>query len=599
MVRFEIVDCGYLTINGVPVGVGVTKAYVDQQDALIRAYTDDAINTIKMGIIWIAPVSAFMSYVPSNPTPGFRLVLSADTSGNTEVVLNAVDPSEYGVYEWNVTVVPNRWDVTVPRDGMTVFVDSVDPLKQEYKMYNTSHSTGIGSWNHFGMMIDHLELKNRGVKTHAEIDTHLGSTTTDPHAGQDLRTTANVNFNAVSANVVYGHNMNATGFFVSNPGYTTLTSTHPDMPIESSNYTILGSDSTSYSVTLPQAAINGTIVRLLLCSGSAVSILVKTPLGFFFQPGAATQCVLYADSPMTLILDNTSGWHFADLYPVAGTNMAMSTTNGRAVMRLDGSVPLNITDGTNSTSLTTGSIVTAGGLAVGGKITAHDLNVTGGADFYTVHCCMAGGDAFSAPTGNINVGGQIKTTSGTDAVSPSTGALVSSGGFGVIKNSYFGGNILLTGSISINSNAFSSSKTSGALVVAGGAGFGGDVYCSNLYLSGAEHIGSFKYVASMGFADDSYMITGRKINGMVFLTVSAKSFDGESAPGVQLTPAGTGGIPSSWNPTEYATQVIQVQHGVSVVFMTVLVSASGVINMTVDGPMGVMSWGRFTIMYGL
>ena len=54
-------------------------------------------------------------------------------------------------------------------------------------------------------------------------------------------------------------------------------------------------------------------------------------------------------------------------------------------------------------------------------------------------------------TGTISSSGQIKTTSTTASSSTSTGSIVTSGGIGVAKNSYFGGNLNVVGTLTVGS----------------------------------------------------------------------------------------------------------------------------------------------------
>ncbi len=117
---------------------------------------------------------------------------------------------------------------------------------------------------------------------------------------------------------------------------------------------------------------------------------------------------------------------------------------------------VNVTADTTSTSATTGAIVTAGGLGVGGA-------------------------AFVG--GNITGAGLLTSGSGTLSTSASTGSIQSSGGIGVGKDSYFGAQVKIdgatralevTGMVNVASTT-AATKASGsadaaALMVAGGVG---------------------------------------------------------------------------------------------------------------------------------
>lgn len=143
--------------------------------------------------------------------------------------------------------------------------------------------------------------------------------------------------------------------------------------------------------------------------------------------------------------------------------------------------------GTDSSSISTGTLVVYGGVGISQNIVAGGIQNTpiGGSTRNT--------GAFTTLTSN----GATTFTSSTASTSSSTGAVVVTGGLGV-GGSIYGGSIQNTpiGSLNRNSGAFttltsngsttftagiaSNSKTSGSLVVTGGVGVSGSIYSDNI-----------------------------------------------------------------------------------------------------------------------
>ena len=152
------------------------------------------------------------------------------------------------------------------------------------------------------------------------------------------------------------------------------------------------------------------------------------------------------------------------------------------IYRQDGSVALNCT--TASTSTTTGALVVAGGVGIGGNVCVAN---TVYADGVTV--------GYSASTNTtLNVYGQNSNWNlfvrGSASTSPSA-------------NNYLGiyetnsGNTLAyfyqTGQVTIPTNIASTSTTTGALIVAGGAGIGAKLYTGSDIISGGNIAGGTYY----------------------------------------------------------------------------------------------------------
>jgi Collagen triple helix repeat (20 copies) len=157
--------------------------------------------------------------------------------------------------------------------------------------------------------------------------------------------------------------------------------------------------------------------------------------------------------------------------PTAGDNdtsiatTAFVTTAAAAKVSKTGdtmSGALSITNATASSSPTTGALVVAGGVGIGGQI-------NGGEEIWSMWGVYRFLDStrflwWNGPESRFAlVGGPLNINSSTASTSSTTGALTVAGGVGV------------GGSLNINSSTASTSPTTGALTVAGGVGVGGSL----------------------------------------------------------------------------------------------------------------------------
>lgn len=129
---------------------------------------------------------------------------------------------------------------------------------------------------------------------------------------------------------------------------------------------------------------------------------------------------------------------------------------------------------TQSTSVTTGTIVSYGGVGI---------------------------------LKNLNVGGDVGFKTTTQSTSKDTGALVVEGGVGIEKNLNVGGNTVLTGTLTVSDTTQSSSKDTGSVIIEGGVGIE-----KNTYIGGDTVItGNLTANGNTSFGDsgsDSTTITG-------------------------------------------------------------------------------------------
>ena len=129
-----------------------------------------------------------------------------------------------------------------------------------------------------------------------------------------------------------------------------------------------------------------------------------------------------------------------------------------------------VSNATDSTSTSTGSIVTTGGIGV-------KLNASIGGDLL-----VSGSQTF---TGDTTFGGQLLFLDTTDTTVLGEGSLVLSGGLSVAKGlvigsaSAFGGSMSISGQVTISNNTTTSSSNSGAFVVTGGVGIGEKLFVQN------------------------------------------------------------------------------------------------------------------------
>ncbi|KAJ3219246.1 hypothetical protein HDU81_000368, partial [Chytriomyces hyalinus] len=198
----------------------------------------------------------------------------------------------------------------------------------------------------------------------------------------------------------------------------------------------------------------------------------------------------------------------------------------------------------DSTSTGTGSIVTAGGLAVQKNVTFGNALSVAGVTTLNV----------TTMNSNVSVAGKLTSTNTTDSTSTITGSIITSGGISAAKSLYIGGNASVhdtltigssvnTGSVSVtsgnfinvNSSAFTDTVSNTSAVNAGNyfnyigtptilASNPGVIYtnCANVFISGAP-IASTNAILTTSYA---LLIGGPGLVGVLDTTDATNSTNG-------------------------------------------------------------------------
>lgn len=358
-----------------------------------------------------------------------------------------------------------------------------------------------------GGTISHTSLSNIGVNPHTTLDNHLSATTIDPHAGQDLRTSASPQFSSVvvstttpsSGSVLTSRDYVTSVVVTSHTGLSN-TGVLPHTTIDAS----LGSAPQQlYSTATPTFArvmVNGSIVDgWQLATKGYVDTMMT---GFDFQPSV----LLFFDNTAALPVGpsvgdryiaqvTAHGWTANYIYEWSGSAWTEYAPHSGTMLYVNGGTIFP-----GNTIIYTGSSWTK----ISVTLDHNDLLNKGVLPHTTIDASLGTAPqqlySTASPTfSNISISGTAHVYSTTEATS-STGAAMIDGGLEIAKGLYVtgsetvAGNLGVTGAItatgSIGStgllhvyNTAEATSSTGAAMIDGGLEI-----AKGLYVTGSETV---------------------------------------------------------------------------------------------------------------
>ena len=217
------------------------------------------------------------------------------------------------------------------------------------------------------------------------------------------------------------------------------------------------------------------LIASTLSTRSAYGNIHLTQFASIFAEGNSAENQSIVQVSTTGLSDGAGMWAFTGLdsrvYSSRGIAFATGLTMRGQDTPTGGVIKVAITAAgdlwanavTTSTSTSTGALVVAGGVGIGGNViaggyinTAGNLLATAGTfNSLTVngHINASGNIiATTAKVGSIESSGVIYANSTSASTSSTTGALQVAGGIGAAKDSYFGGNLTLAGNLFVQGN---------------------------------------------------------------------------------------------------------------------------------------------------
>lgn len=135
---------------------------IDNDSSVAGSFVSDALNTLNTEITSLktgrshqdAVLDRDLTVPPGSPATGDRYIVAATATGDWATHDNEIA-------EWD----GSAWVFTVPEEGFTLYVTDED---RELVF-------GTTTWSFAGSVVDHDNLQNTGINSHAQIDTKLGN----------------------------------------------------------------------------------------------------------------------------------------------------------------------------------------------------------------------------------------------------------------------------------------------------------------------------------------------------------------------------------------------------------------------------------------